>query len=90
MSLLNSVLKAFVGDKKKKDLKLLQPLVQKVRSFDQEMENLSIDDLRGKTQIFKKAIADAIQTFEDQIAELNKEIETATIDTAGASRIDLS
>ena len=80
MSLLNSVLKAFVGDKKKKDLKLLQPLVQKVRSFDQEMENLSIDDLRGKTQIFKKAIADAIQTFEDQIAELNKEIETATID----------
>ena len=80
MSFLNSVLKAFVGDKKKKDLKLLQPLVGKVRSFDQEMENLSIDDLRGKTQTFKKIIADAIQTFEDQIAELNKEIETATID----------
>lgn len=80
MSFLNSVLKAFVGDKKKKDLKLLQPLVEKVRSFDQEMENLSIDDLRGKTQTFKKVIADAIQVFEDQIAELNKEIESATID----------
>ena len=80
MSFLNSVLKAFVGDKKKKDLKLLQPLVEKVRSFDQEMENLSIDDLRGKTQTFRKIIADAIQVYEDQITELNKEIETATID----------
>ena len=54
MSFLNSVLKAFVGDKKKKDLKLLQPLVGKVRAFDQEMENLSIHDLRDKTQTFKK------------------------------------
>ena len=80
MSFLNSVLKAFVGDKKKKDLKLLQPLVEKVRSFDQEMENLSIDNLRGKTQTFRKIIADAIQVYEDQITELNKEIETATID----------
>ncbi len=80
MSLLNSVLKAFVGDKKKKDLKLLQPIVEKVRSFDKEMENLSIDELRAKTATFKNTIADAILSFNDQIATLNKEIETATID----------
>ena len=46
MSLLNSVLKVFVGDKKKKDLKILQPIVDNVRAFDQEMETLSIDQLR--------------------------------------------
>jgi len=80
MSLLNSVLKAFVGDKKKKDLKLLQPIVEKVRSFDKEMENLSIDELRAKTATFKNTISDAIQSHEEQIATLNKEIETATID----------
>ncbi|MCP4884887.1 MAG: preprotein translocase subunit SecA [Flavobacteriales bacterium] len=80
MSFLNSVLKAFVGDKKKKDLKLLQPLVDKVRSFDKDMSILSIDELRDKTSTFKKAIADAIQPFEDQIEVLNKEIETAGID----------
>lgn len=80
MSFLNSVLKAFVGDKKKKDLKLLQPLVEKVRSFDKEMEKLSIEELRAKTLTFKKTIADAIQPFEDQIETLTKEIEAAGID----------
>ena len=80
MSFLNSVLKAFVGDKKKKDLKLLQPLVDKVRSFDKEMSILSIDELRGKTSTFKKAIGEATQPFEDQVEALHKEIETAGID----------
>ena len=80
MSFLNSVLKAFVGDKKKKDLKLLQPLVDKVRSFDKEMSQLSIDELRGKTTTFKMAIAEARKPFEDQIEILNKEIETSGID----------
>ncbi len=80
MSFLNSVLKAFVGDKKKKDLKLLQPLVDKVRSFDKEMSLLSIDELRGKTSTFKKIIGEAINPFEDQIEALHKEIETAGID----------
>ncbi len=80
MSLLNSVLKAFVGDKKKKDLKLLQPIVDKVRSFDKEMESLSIDELRAKTATFKNTIADAIVSHEEQKTILTKEIETATID----------
>ena len=80
MSFLNSVLKAFVGDKSKKDLKLLQPLVEKVRSFDKEMSILTIDELRAKTDTFKKAIGEAIKPFEDQIEVLNKEIETAGID----------
>lgn len=80
MSFLNSVLKAFVGDKKKKDLKLLQPLVDKVRSFDKEMSLLTIDELRGKTVTFKNRIGEARKPFEDQIEVLNKEIETAGID----------
>jgi L-rhamnose mutarotase len=45
MSFLNSVLKAFVGDKSKKDLKLLQPLVGKVRSFDKDMEKMAADEV---------------------------------------------
>ena len=80
MSFINSVLKVFVGDKKKKDLKLLQPIVEKVRAFDTEMENLSINELRGKTVEFKQKIADATKPFDDKIIELNKETETAHID----------
>jgi len=80
MSFLNSVLKAFVGDKKKKDLKLLQPIVDKVRSFDDEMNALSIDQLRKKTVEFKSKISTATKSFQDNIKQLKSEIETANID----------
>ncbi len=80
MSFLNSVLKAFVGDKKSKDLKELQPLVDQVRSYDKAMEGLSIEELRQKTTDFKKQIAEAIKPFEEQISALNTELEAADID----------
>ena len=80
MSFLNSVLKAFVGDKKSKDLKELQPLVDQVRSYDKAMEGLSIEELRQKTTDFKKQIAEAIKPFEEQISALNTELEGADID----------
>jgi len=80
MSFLNSVLKAFVGDKKKKDLKLLQPIVEKVRSFDSEMAALSLDQLREKTVSFKEKIKVTTQPIHDKIDELKIEIETANID----------
>ncbi|MBJ2172983.1 preprotein translocase subunit SecA [Aureibaculum sp. A20] len=80
MSILNSVLKVFVGDKKKKDLKELQPIVTNVRAFEGQMEKLSIDEIRGKTLEFKQKIKEARKPFDDKIAELNIEIETANID----------
>ncbi len=80
MSFINSVIKAFVGDKKKKDLKELQPFVTKVRSFDNAMANLSIDELRDKTIQFKKQIKDAAMQLNEQIETLQKETESANID----------
>ena len=49
MSILNSVLKLFVGDKQQKDLKLLQPIVAKVKTFEASISSLSNDQLREKT-----------------------------------------
>ena len=80
MSILNSVLKIFVGDKNKKDLKLLQPIIDDVRAFDSEMESLSLDALRNKTIEFKQKIVTARKSFDDTISELTVEIETAHID----------
>ena len=34
MSILNSVIKLFVGDKQQKDLKILQPVVDDVKKFE--------------------------------------------------------
>jgi preprotein translocase subunit SecA len=76
MSFLNSVLKVFVGDKSKQDVKATMPMVEKVKSFDAAMESLSLDDLRGKTKDFKQQIEEARSTFEDQIAKLQEEADT--------------
>lgn len=80
MSFLNSVLKAFVGDKRKKDLKQLQPIVDKIRSYDSSMEQLDLEQLRGKTLEFKAKINEARKPFMDAIQKLKEEIETADID----------
>lgn len=80
MSFINSIIKAFVGDKKKKDLQELQPFVAKVRSFDDAVANLSIDDLRAKTTQFKSQIKDACETLNDKVDTLKTETTSADID----------
>ena len=54
MSFINNVLKVFVGDKAKKDVTALQPLVDKIISFEKELESLNNDGLRAKTDFFKR------------------------------------
>ena len=90
MSLLNSVLKIFVGDKQQKDLKLLQPIVTKTRSFENAIGGLSNDELRAKSNEFKAKIKTATDSFETKISELEKETITADIDRQEAiySEID--
>ena len=80
MSIINSVLKVFVGDKKKRDLKLLQPIVTDVISFEKEISNLTNDQLREKTNYFKLKIADATKEFTSKITALEKEAHEANID----------
>ncbi len=80
MSFINSLIKVFVGDKRKKDLAELQPIVKKVHAFENELNNLSIDDLRNKTIEFKQKINDATKPFQDKITALKEESETANVD----------
>ncbi len=70
MDLLNSVLKIFVGDKSKKDVKALQPLVEQIKSFEQQLEAISNDELRDKTKTFKLKIAEDCSTVTEQIQKL--------------------
>ncbi len=75
MSFLNSILKVFVGDKSKQDVKALSPVVEQVKSFESQLEALSNDALRAKTDEFKATIAKARQPFNDRIDALLKESE---------------
>jgi preprotein translocase subunit SecA len=76
MSLLNSVLKVFVGDKSKQDVKAIMPIVTKIKTFEPGLEPLSNDQLRSKTETFKQQIQEACQTLEDQVLTLQNEANT--------------
>ncbi len=75
MSFLNSVLKVFVGDKSKQDVKALMPIVDKVKTFEAALEALSHDELRGKTIEFKAKIAETRKPFNERKEALLKEAE---------------
>ena len=80
MSLLNSVLKIFVGDKQQKDLKLLQPVVTNTNAFESAISSLTNDELREKSFTFKALIKEATKVFDDQIIALKSETDSADID----------
>ncbi len=80
MSILNSVIKLFVGDKQQKDLKELQPIVGKVKAFETALSSIDNDALRKKTVEFKTKIKEATNPFDEQIAELKEEAKEADID----------
>lgn len=81
MSIVNSILKIFVGDKSKKDVKELQPLVTQIKSYEAAFEALSHDELRAKTYEFKGRLTQACKTIDDQIEQLKTEAEeSADID----------
>ena len=76
MGLLDSVLKVFVGDKSKKDISEIQPIVDLVKEFEPEMAKLSIDELRAKSDEFRKKIKEDQSEINNQIEELEKEAES--------------
>ena len=73
--MLGKILKLFVGDKSKKDLKLINPIIEEIHSFENEMNGLSNDDLRNQTQIFKKLIQQSTSDINSQIENIKGEIE---------------
>jgi preprotein translocase subunit SecA len=76
MSILNSILKIFVGDKSKQDVKIISPIVKRVISFEKNISQLSNDELRAKTLYFKSTIEDSIKILNDQIKSLESEVES--------------
>ena len=81
MGILDSVLKVFVGDKSKKDIKEIQPKVELVKKAEKALLGLSNDELRAKTIEFKNKINEAR-------AEINSKIEALTEEANATEDID--
>jgi len=75
MSFINSIIKVFVGDKSQKDVKALQPYLNKIKTFETSLISLSHDELRARTAYFKEKIKEARADKDAKIASLKAEVE---------------
>ena len=76
----NKILKSLFGDKSTRDMKLIQPLVEKVKAKYPEIKALSNDELRAKTKEIQKYVQDAAKEEKQKIEELKAKIEETPID----------
>lgn len=76
MSFINSIIKVFVGDKSQKDVKALQPYLNKIKTFETSLMSLSNDDLRARTTFFKDRIKEARADKDAKIDTLKQEVES--------------
>ena len=76
----NKFLKSIFGDKSKRDMRLIQPLVEKVKEVSPEIEKLTNDELRAKSKEIQKYVQDAATPFKEKINELRAKIEDTPID----------
>ena len=77
--MLGFISKIFGGSKSEKDVRLLQPVVQKVNTHSAAFQSLSNDELRGKTTEFKARIHKHLETIDGAITNQQKEAEALPV-----------
>ena len=67
--------KMFGGSKSEKDVKQVTPIVEEINKSFSAFQTLSNDQLRGKTQEFRKRIQEHLSNIDKEITSVNKEAE---------------
>ncbi len=78
MNIVSSILSAFVGNKSKKDLKKVEGIVKDILDFEQTFANLTNDELRNKTVLFKESISQVRKPYSEKIKEISLKIDSIT------------
>ena len=76
----NKILKSLFGDKSTRDMKKIQPVVEKIKAAYDEIDSLSNDELRAKTKEIQQKVQDAGKELRQQQADLRAKIEETPID----------
>jgi preprotein translocase subunit SecA len=70
---MKDLLKKLLGDKHDREVRKMQPLVDEINEIQAELEALSDEELRAKTEEFRGYIAEQLGDLEGEITELRKE-----------------
>lgn len=81
-------LKKFFGTKSEKDIKLIQPQVDKIIEIYPTLQKLSNDELRAKVDVLKQKIQDTIKSQQSEIDSIKSKID-ADIDMDVDDKEDL-
>jgi preprotein translocase subunit SecA len=76
----NDILTKLFGNKSQRDLKEINPFVDKIKATYSEIEKLSNDELRAKTFAIRQQIQDYVAEEKNKIVELKQNIESLEID----------
>ena len=76
----NKFLKSLFGDKSARDMKLIQPIVEKVKVAYPEIKSLSNDELRAKTKEIQTYVQTSANEQKAKIEEFKGQIEELPID----------
>ncbi len=77
---INKFLSRIFGNKSTRDMKLIQPWVNKVKEASESISQLSNDALRAKTKELQKTIQSSADDIKEKIAALNAKIEDTPIE----------
>ena len=73
--MLNILTKILGGNKSEKDVKKIEPQIERINKFFDQYQNLSNDELRGKTNEFKQRIKQYLSDIDEIIATKKSEAE---------------
>ena len=76
----NKFLKSLFGDKSTRDMKLIQPLVEKVKAVSPKIEQMDNDALRQRSKEIREQVQATATEKRARIAELKATIENTPID----------
>ncbi|OKY83888.1 MAG: preprotein translocase subunit SecA [Bacteroidales bacterium 52_46] len=77
---LTSILSKFFGNKSQRDLKEIQPIVDKINALGPEMQSLTVDQLRERIDLVRADIAAAIKADEEAIAQTKEQVDSLPFD----------
>jgi len=69
------ILKSIFGSKSDRDMKAIKPVLDQILQVYPEIDGLSNDELRARTQALKEQVAAVEKPFEDRIAQIKQELE---------------